>query len=419
MTTSIVATIEVTSAIASVMAPTKRRKRVSPPARRQPIERASKSAARQRGLTRERGESYSPFAQRPSRNRFEHYPPPPDDDAATLNPPDDDSSDSVGSTGVSNQENPSAEELDGSSNPASQMHDDHAREEDIPAPDNADAVDAAEVAPGGDVVPDDAQDETEDGDVVFDGVDGELVAVANVAQRPLEGVVVRDAQPDGPDDEEVVFDGVDADLRQREINNLENDVLEVFNRLDNVGAADPPLPGAFVEQDDGQDDISFAMAQSQASYSDESYKPDLDDASESKDIPETPTVTGADDSQELLTDNADDNPTTDDAEDNSVKDDSKVVDATDKNHPLTTNASFDSDDSSCQRIDGGPTQTPPFVIDWVEANSISEVSEPEEVPAFGDCGYDSSNRALIQLRERYPQSFNSESFTLLRKSWSG
>ena len=123
MTTSIVATIEVTSAIASVMAPTKRRKRVSPPARRQPIERASKSAARQRGLTRERGESYSPFAQRPSRNRFEHYPPPPDDDAATLNPPDDDSSDSVGSTGVSNQENPIAEELDGSSNPASQISD--------------------------------------------------------------------------------------------------------------------------------------------------------------------------------------------------------------------------------------------------------------------------------------------------------
>ena len=126
------------------------------------------------------------------------------------------------------------------------MHDDHAREEDIPAADSADAVDAAEVAPGGDVVPDDAQDDTEDGDVVFDGVDGELVAVANVAQRPLEGVVVRDAPPDGPDDEEVVFDGVDADLRQREINNLENDEVEVFNRLDNVGAADPPLPGAFV-----------------------------------------------------------------------------------------------------------------------------------------------------------------------------
>ena len=99
-----------------------------------------------------------------------------------------------------------------------------------------------------------------------------------------------------------------------------------------------------------------------------------------------------------------------------MKDDSKVVDATDKNHPLTTNASFDSD---CIRIDGAPAQTPPFVIDWVEASSIAEVSEPEEVPAFGDCGYDSSNHALIQLRERYPQSFNSESFTLLRKSWSG
>eukprot|EP00956_Cyclotella_meneghiniana_P014828 scaffold22373_cov78-Cyclotella_meneghiniana.AAC.9 len=136
------------------MAPIKRRKKRSPPAPRQPIVRASKTAARQRGLTRERGESYSPFAQRPSRNRFEHYPPPPDGAAAAVNPPDDDSSDSAGSTGVSNQEHPSAEELDSSSNPAPQMQDDHAREEDIPAPDIDDAVVAAEVAPGGDVVPD-------------------------------------------------------------------------------------------------------------------------------------------------------------------------------------------------------------------------------------------------------------------------
>ena len=58
--------------------PSKRRKR-SPPASRRQHERASKSAALERGLTRDRGDSFSPFASRPPRNRFEHYPPPPDD----------------------------------------------------------------------------------------------------------------------------------------------------------------------------------------------------------------------------------------------------------------------------------------------------------------------------------------------------
>ena len=58
--------------------PSKRRKR-SPPASLRQHERASKSAALERGLTRDRGDLFSPFASRPPRNRFEHYPPPPDD----------------------------------------------------------------------------------------------------------------------------------------------------------------------------------------------------------------------------------------------------------------------------------------------------------------------------------------------------
>jgi hypothetical protein len=41
------------------------------------------------------------------------------------------------------------------------------------------------------------------------------------------------------------------------------------------------------------------------------------------------------------------------------------------------------------------------------------------VPAFGDCGYDSTNRSLIELRDRFPESFRSEEFLQLRNTWSG
>lgn len=157
-----------------------RRKR-SPPSPRQQRERGAKSVALERGLTRDRGDSFSPFASRPLRNRFAHYPPPPgEEDPSVAN-------------------DPQRSSVDGEDASSGSTHQDGEESEE----DNVPADAAAQHPLAGNVIPDVAQDL--DQDVVFDGVDGELVVANAEAEQPLEGVMVRDEALDEVEDTDVRF----------------------------------------------------------------------------------------------------------------------------------------------------------------------------------------------------------------------
>ena len=110
-----------------------------------------------------RGDSFSPFASRPLRNRFAHYPPPPgEEDPSVAN-------------------DPQRSSVDGEDASSGSTHQDGEESEE----DNVPADAAAQRPLAGNVIPDVAQELDED--VVFDGVDGELVVAHAEAEQPFEG----------------------------------------------------------------------------------------------------------------------------------------------------------------------------------------------------------------------------------------
>lgn len=411
----------------------KRRRKPSPPSSPPPRRRrATKSAALERGFSHPRGDSFSPLVPRPPRDRFAHYPPPPGEELNRASTRDrvtagDDANLEVDSADDTSLQDPSVSER---RHDPEQNHDSSLRDQEL-------------FADGGDMshqnVNASANVDVEDDVSLQPLIDVEAPPLPD----PVGDLVPVDPQPDAADDD-VVFAGVDGELPERVVLNLEDDVVELHNDCNNVDHAigrPQQIDRPIIEEDGTTASVNSSsglLAQTMETTGDT----DVDSMKEDNLTQETPTVTGKDTQYSLTLEDLDTKIDTDDERPSSHSKntvdfghDSPVAcsprggtehvssltsaDETPKN-PVADGNKDPLAFSPGEYIED--VQSPPkgpYSIEWSVADAITDVIDLMDVPGFGDCGFDSSNRGLIKLRELHPDVFGNAEFAGLNNSWDG
>ena len=348
------------------------RRRRTPPSPRELYQRPSKSRALQRGLTRERGSSFDLDRYNRRHESAEAS------DGETSNDGNNDGL-NAGDGSYAGGRSSDVGGSDGGSTGEHRLHDDG---------DHASVESLSRLQP----------------------IDVDAVA------RPLDGNVIR-AEVAQFDDDEIQFDGVDAPLQEVLMVDMMNDEERLLNRHNAVNNA---VVGDFVEvEDEGGNDNDDGQILGQ--YSDDGsgseYNPSDDEDKEDEnsavsrhvaESQETPTVVAS-----QLTEHAD-------------------HDNDDANYTLTVQSpDEDTHSGDAKTSDDPPSPFPaepysvapksatPYTIEWTEADEINQVIDTTDVPAKGDCGYIACIEGLIDLRNKFPDQFNSDAFLQLDSSWEG